>query len=222
MNTKITFVLLFAVLSAFAYGQNQRRRSDTQSDPLNERVERFALTDATLIEGLSKLSEQQVPSLHLGIEEILSESFSNPASIVRFSLNLENATVRELLDQLCQHDNRYAWSTDGLSINVYARENIDNPLFFLNRKLHRITLHDIPNTNQALTPLAKLLPKEQIGYSGVGGDPSYLEPWTITFEHVTVRQLMNRVSEHMGPRSTWILSGTRNERMFFFTKGSFH
>lgn len=222
MNMKITFVLLFSVLSAFAYGQNPHGQSDTQSDPLSERVARFALTDATLIDGLSKLSEQQVPSLHLGIEEILSESFSNPASIVRFSLNLENATVRELLDELCQHDNRYAWSTDGPSINVYPRANVENPSFFLNRELDQITLKDIPNPEKALTPLVKRLPNEQLGYAGVGGDSSYTEPWTVTFTRLTVRQLMNRVSEHMGQHSTWILSGTRDERMFFFTNGRFH
>jgi hypothetical protein len=29
---------------------------------------------------------------------------------------------------------------------------------------------------------------------------NYLEPWNVVFNNLTVRQLMNRLSEHNGPR----------------------
>ena len=68
---------------------------------------------------------------------------------------------------------------------------------------------------EALTPLAKLLPGEHLGYAGIAGDSSSPEPWSKSFRQLTVRQLMNRISEHIGPRGAWILSGSKDDRFFF-------
>ena len=80
----------------------------------------------------------------------------------------------------------------------------------------------VSNPEHALTPLARLLPDEQLGYAGVGGDSSCAQRWTTRFEDVTVRQFINRVSEHIGPRGSWILSGSKDQRFFFFFKFGFH
>jgi len=52
-------------------------------------------------------------------------------------------------------------------------------------------------------------------YAGIAGDSSYPEPWSKSFRQLTVRQLMNRISEHIGPRGAWILSGSKDDRFFF-------
>ena len=66
----------------------------------------------------------------------------------------------------------------------------------------------------------KLLPGEQLGYAGIGVNNDYPEPWSAVFDHLTVRQLMNRLSEHNGPRGGWIWSGYTGQRFFaYFERG---
>jgi hypothetical protein len=70
--------------------------------------------------------------------------------------------VREIVETLCQFDSRYIWSTDGPSINVFPRETIGNSSYLLNRDLEEIRLDKSADPYEALTPLAKLLPGEQL------------------------------------------------------------
>jgi hypothetical protein len=190
--------------------------------PLNQRVEHFDLNDAILRDGVAELSSNPIEGLPLGIEEILRENINdNPRTQnPHFSLHLENKTVREILDALCDSDARYMWTTDGLSISIYPRATVGNATYLLNQELERINLINVPDPDEALTPLAKLLPDEQVGYTGFG-DVQYAKPWTATFEHLTVRQLINRLAEHLGPRSAWIWQGSKRERMFAFQRGGF-
>lgn len=216
--------LLFLALIPFSYGQMNQIGSETKpsKSPLHFRLAHFELTDSTLIEGLSKLSLEPIAGLHVGIEVALRETLLEaPDRSVRFSLTLEDTTVRDIVETLCQFDGRYTWSTDGISINVYPRLTIGQPAYLLNRELEEITLDNINDPYEALTPLAKLLPGEQIGYAGIGGDTSYLKPWSVAFNHLTVRQLMNRVTEHIGPRGWWIWSGSKDQRFFFCSQSGF-
>ena len=120
---------------------------------------------------------EPIAGLHLGIEEVLRERFSEvPDRSIRFSLTLENTTVRDIVETLCQFDSRYTWSTDGPSIDVFPRETIGNSSNLLNHGLEEIRLDKIADPHEALTPLAKLLPGEQLGYAGIGGGSSYPEP----------------------------------------------
>ena len=188
MRTTIKLILLLLILSPSDHGQTTQIEDgkDLNTSALDYRVARFDLTDSTLIEGLSKLSLEPIPGLHLGIEAVLQDKFSDPPDrSIRFSLSFEDATVRDIVETLCQLDRRYIWSTDGSSINIYPRETVGDSAYLLNRELVRIALTSIPNPDQALTPLAKLLPEEQLGYAGVGGDDSYPEPWRAVFDHLT-------------------------------------
>jgi hypothetical protein len=180
------------------------------------------LIDSTLIDGLSKLSLEPIAGLHLGIEAIIRDKFSEPPDrSIRFSLNLVDTSVRNIVETLCQFDSRYTWSIDGPSINVYPRETIGNSSYLLNRELESITLKEITDPYEALTPLSKLLPGEQIGYAGVQIGGSYTEPWSAVFHGVTVRQLMNRISEHIGRRGGWIWTGSKDQRFFFCFQSGF-
>jgi hypothetical protein len=111
---------------------------------------------------------------------------------------------------------------DGETISVFPRNSLRDTTFFLNRKIAQLELRNVPDPEEALTPLAKLLPDEQLGYAGLGGDSSYAQPWTMTFEDLTVRQFINRISEHVGSRGGWILHGSKGHRFFFFYKFGFH
>jgi hypothetical protein len=219
MKWRFSVVLPVAMLCAIAAAQVE---PDINS-VLNHRVAVFDLTDATVIDGFSKLSAEPISGLHLGIEEILRARWSDlPTPSVKLSLKLQSATVRGILDALCERDNRYQWSADGATINVFPRDSLRDTTFFLNKKIPQLELSGVPNPEQALTPLARLLPDEQLGYAGVGGDSSYAPTWTTRFEDVTVRQFINRISEHIGPRGGWILNGSKDQRFFFFFKFGFH
>jgi hypothetical protein len=224
MRTLLIFGM-FALLGAPAHGQAFPPPSDAlrSKPPLDWKVPIFELKDAIVRDGVAKLASNPIEGLHLGIEEVLRENIYDDlrARNPHFSLHLENRTVRQILDALCDSDSRYVWSSDGVSINVYPKVAAGDPAYLFNRLLERIIVTNIPNPDQGLTPLSKLLPNEQIGYAGIGNDPEYSKPWTATFDRVTVRQFINRLAEHVGPRSSWIWQGSRNERMFTFQEGGF-
>lgn len=191
--------------------------------PQEQRVQRFAVDGTNFAHAVAELSRSSVRGLHLGVEEIIGERYSDPdAEGVRFSLRLENRTVRETLDALCALDSRYTWSADGSSINVYPRATVGDATYLPNLRIERISLKDAADPFAVLGPLLRQHPEQQIGYAQVGGDPSYAEPWTVTFEHLTVRRLINKVAEHMGPQTSWSWRGIRRERTFSFFKGGYY
>jgi hypothetical protein len=226
MNTTFIAGFLSILLGGSVFCQTMPRQTQLapEANPsLEQRVLHFEMIEAALIDGIAELSSNSIPKLHLGIEEISREKLSDPRErSIRFSLRLENKTVKEILDTLCQFDARYAWSTDGDSINVYPRSGVDDNSNLLNLRLEHISLENIPDPDQALTPLARQFPTQQIGYIQMGGDNTYSKPWTVSLEHLTVRQFVNRIAEHMGSQTSWIWQGGKDARMFTFLKGGFH
>ena len=225
MKTASRLTALLWVLTAYNYGRaTSVRTEDLPGIPaLSNRVAHFDLTNATLIDGLSKLSNEPIAGLHLGIEEIIQDKFPELTDrSVRFSLSLHDVTVRDIIDTLCKSDRRFTWSVDGSSVNVYPRETVGISSYLLNRELDSIALKNIKSPSDALTTLMKLLPGEQLGYRGIGLgiNNDYPEPWNAVFDNLTVRQLMNRLSEHNGPHGGWIWSGSRGRRFFaYFERG---
>ncbi len=188
---------------------------------LNDRVAQFAMTDTTIIAALSKLSDEPIAGLHLGIEEIIRDTASEPADRnVRFSVSLHDATVRDIIAVLCKSDRRYTWPADGATVNVYPRETVGKSSYLLNREVGTIALKNINGPADALTSLMKLLPDGQLGYAGIGLNNDYPEPWSAVFNNLTVRQLMNRLCEHDARRGGWLWSGSKGQRFFaYFDRG---
>jgi len=226
MTIRTTFACLLLALFAQSPSSPLAKKDQTVAPhPLQARIEHFHLVDAILRDGLSELSLANVEGLHLGFEEIIRDRIQDdPRGLnPHFSLHLDGKTVREILDALCKADQRYAWSEDERSINVYPRTAKDDPSYLLNLRIDRIAVSDIPDPNQGLTPLSKLFSEQQIGYFGSGlGDNKYSKPWSAVFERLTVRQFINRIAEHMGPRTSWVWEGGKQERMFTFLKGGFN
>jgi hypothetical protein len=223
MKVASSVALLLILFAAANKGQTGSVPTDDSptTPALSHIVAHFDMKDATLVDALSKLSLEPIAGLHLGIEEIIRENGSEVEDRSgRFSLTLRDENVRDILDTLCNSDNRYTWSTDGSSVNVYPREIIGNTSYLLNRKLDSIALENIHGPSDALNTLVRLLPGEQLGVAQVGLYNGYPESWTASFSHLTVRQLMNRLSEHNGPRGGWIWSGFVGQRFFaYFERG---
>lgn len=223
-------MLVCAMLAVAASVSGQVPRAGQAAEasakpPLDARVKRLDVADGILRDGLSELSLKNVSGLHLGFEEIIRDKIQDDprAQSSHFSLHLQGKTVREVLDELCNADIRYAWSEDGATINVYPQATANDPSYLLDLRIDKIIVRDIPDPNQALTPLWKRFPAQQVGYAGPGlARNTYAEPWTAVFERLTVRQFINRIAEHMGPQTSWVWQGGRNERMFTFMEGGFH
>jgi hypothetical protein len=228
MRRHVIFVCVMAVSVGLALAQVPRATEAGKlpaTRPLDVMVDRFDVTEAILRNGLSELSLKNVEGLHLGFEEIIRDKIQDDprALSTHFSLHLQGKTVREILNELCRSDPRYSWSEDGATINVFPRATVGDPSYLLNLTIDKIGISDVPDPNQALTPLSKHFPTQQVGYAGPSlGDNAYAEPWTTAFERLTVRQFINRIAEHMGPRTSWVWQGGKNERMFTFLKGGFH
>jgi hypothetical protein len=189
---------------------------------IDYRVPEFVITTSTFGEGISALSLSTNSELHLGFEEVLQDATS--PSPPRFSLSLKNSTIRQILDALCAHDTRYTWRQDGATLNIFPKEISGSDSYLLNRKLERITVTTISSPEAALAFLDRQLPppREQLAYAGAGGDSHYSAPWTQSYDDITVRQFINRVSEHMASHTSWVFYGSKQERLFTFRKGGFH
>jgi hypothetical protein len=78
MRKTFTLVLLVLIFSLRGYGQTtQTQAGALNASALSHTVAHFDLTNSTLVEALSKLSLEPIAGLHLGIEEILRERFSD-------------------------------------------------------------------------------------------------------------------------------------------------
>ncbi|HVT91425.1 MAG TPA: hypothetical protein VHD76_01170 [Bryobacteraceae bacterium] len=186
-------------------------------------VAHYDLANLSLADGVSELSRNPDVPLHLGFEEVLRERFGTPRDrSVRFSLHLENRKILDILDALCAADPRYGWSVDGSTINVFTKARAQDKTDLLNFWIRQIRLIGVPDPDQALTPLTKLFPQTQIGYMELGGRNAYSEPWTVTFNNLTVRQFANRIAGHMGARTAWIWQGGKDGRAFSFIRGGYH
>ena len=189
--------------------------------PLDAVIDRFELKEATLLDAISRLSLEPITGLHIGLEEVLRTRLSDPRDrSVQFSADLSHKTIKDILETLCKLDSRYTWARDGQTINVYPQSTIGDGGYLLNVKLDAIALQAAPNPQQGLVPLARVLPDQQIGYAQIGGDSEFPDAWTASFDHLTVRQFINRLTEHLGSRSAWVWQGGRDSRLFaFFRRG---
>jgi hypothetical protein len=219
----IGLLLIAALLVARPPHQSAEGNPPKAQDP-DQRVADFKLSDQTLFDGLAILSSKRIP-LALGFEEMLKAKFNNPPpQDLRFSLDLKDKTAAEIVATLCTMDSRYTWSRDDLTINVYPWVVIGDPAYLLNRKLAKLAVTKLPDPDHALLAIIQQLPPplEQISYVGMGGDSSYVAPWDMTFQDLTVRQAINRLAAHMGSRSQWLFYGSRDFRSFAFFKDGFN
>jgi hypothetical protein len=191
---------------------------------LSKPVPQFTLLQGTLYDGLKNLSSGPVP-FAFGFEEVLKERFSDPdIQDPQFDLRLENKTVRDTLDALCEADSRYSWSSDAFTVNIYPRSTVGDAAYLLNRRLPKLDLAGITNIDEGLLAIVHQLPppQEQVAHVQMGGDSSYpLEPWHSSFQDLSVRQAMNRLVAHMGQHACWIFHGSRDFRAFTFFRTGF-
>jgi hypothetical protein len=215
----LLFGLFFMVPRAFATARQtgSPRRSEVKF--LDAKVPEFELQNQTLVDGLWMLARAPAP-FAFGFEKVLKKRLSDPdIPEPRLRLQLNNKTVREILDALCDADPRFTWSMDGPTVNVFPRAAIDDSSYLLNRKLERFELKNATDVQNGLLAIVRQLPPpvEQVANAQLGGaDPYPPEPWTVTYYNLTVRQVINRLALHGGPCGIWIFGGSADFRAFGF------
>ena len=213
-------IFVAAVMQASAVPARQAGPVPTRESAfLEANLSEFEVHKQTLLEALLKLARGPAP-FGFGFEKILKEKLSDPEiPDPALSLELQNKSVREILDALCQADQRYTWSVDGTTVDVYPRAVTSDKSYLLNRELPKLELKNATDVQDGLLAISRQLPppKEQIAIAQAGGaDPYPPDPWTVTFENVTVRKVVNRLTEHGGRCGYWIFGGARDFRAFGF------
>ena len=196
-----------------------------QSEPrsgsrlLNTRVTEFEMHDETVLDGLWNLARGPSP-FGFGFERVLKRRLTDSdIPDPRFSLELKGKTIREVLNALCEADHRFTWSMDGATVNVFPRAISNDASYLLNRKLERFELKNATDVQNGLLAIVNQLPPpvEHVAEAQIGGaDPYPPEPWTVTFQNLTVRQVVNRLAAHGGRCGTWIFGGSMDFRTFGF------
>lgn len=155
---------------------------------------------------------------HLGVsvsfEEACSEEKGEP-----FSLHLQDVTIRQVLDEIIQRDQRYAWKAYALGkadldfswriiVNIAPREAWEDQAWPMNVLVTRGTIDRVP-PNAAVSEIAILIPElrrhlypEYSGGAGsriVGVGPNVKrEEIFLEFESLTVREILNEIALRTG------------------------
>ena len=193
---------------------------------LNSEISTFNLNNEPIEVGLKRLASTSA-TFAMGFEhELKSKQTAPPLQDPRLTLHLTATTVRDALDAMCHGDGRYTWSTDDGFINVYPIKTLNDASYLMNRRLKKLDLKELTDIQQGLLAIVHQLPppKEQVAIAqiGIGVDDAYPpEPWTTSYENLTVRQAINRLVRHMGERSSWAFTGSTDFRAFAFDKRGF-
>src|SRR6516165_1142211 len=221
---------LLLILSFSLVHEGRRPETPVKVTPvefvLNYEISAFDLNNETIEVGLKRLASRSA-AFAMGFEhELKSKQTDTPIEDPRLTLHLTATTVREALDAMCYADGRYTWSTDDTFVNVYPIKTRSDASYLMNRRLEKLDLKELTDIQQGLLAIVNQLPppREQVAIAeiGIGLDDAYPpEPWTTSYEKLTVRQAINRLVRHMGERSSWAFTGSTDFRAFAFDKRGF-
>ena len=225
----LAFGFLLLLVSPLSFVHEGRRpetcvRVTTVDSILNSEISTFNLNDETIEVGLKRLASGST-AFAMGFEhELKSKQTDPPIQDPRLSLHLTATTVRGALDAMCHADGRYTWSTDETFINVYPIKTVNLGSYLMNRRLTKLDLKELTDIQQGLLAIVNQLPppREQVGIAQIGGDDTYpTEPWTTSYENLSVRQAINRLVRHMGERASWAFNGSVDFHAFAFNRQGF-
>lgn len=219
IKRSVGLLVMAAASVVCGLAQEPGPRSHAQATFLDTLVPEFQLRNQSLADGLWKLAKSPAP-FAFGFEQVLKKRLADRDPVEpRLNLDLKNKTVRELLDAMCKADGRFTWSADGVTVNVFPRAVAANNSYLLNRKLKTLELKNATDVQDGLLAIVRQLPPpaEQVANAQLGGDDPYpREPWTVTYQNLTVREVVNRLAAHGGPCGTWIFGGAEDFRSFGF------
>lgn len=216
LTTATLFALSLLPLASPAFSASPARQSEIERG-----FAEFSLKNETFLDALWKISNSPHP-IEIGFEKVLKEKLSDPDTPEpRFTIDLKNVSIREILNTLCTLDPRYTWWADsGLPdvVNIFPVSMAADSSYLLNRRPEKLELRKATEVEQSLFATANQLPApfEQVAVAQIGGDPYPPEPWSFAATNVTVREVINTLALHSGGQALWIFSGAKDFGAFGF------
>jgi len=201
MSTKFLVLLTLPFLRSPANVQAQ--------DFLDLRVSLFEVQNVTLERALAELKLRW--KIQVSFEKVPKESEDEKEA--SFSVKLENASIREILNALVKADPRYYWEAYesqlggfGTLINILpvgAKADPDNPM---NIKVEKAVIKDVTPYNAInqisswIPELARKLHPGGTSGSGIYGIGAKVKIFKIYFEFegLTVREILNEIALRSG------------------------
>ena len=209
--------VVIAVGVLFSLLSGAQESSSSKQDPFQLRIPSIELDNQSVVAGAASVAHSA--ALALSVEYPLSEriSVSSPP-LQKITATVASGTVAQLLDKLCQLDPTFAWIRDGKMVNLTLRVQLDDPAYVLNRRAHVVVFSGVRHADDAVMKLVDQLPgtREQLAVLQVGQPLDFAEPWSVTLNDVTVREVLNRIAQQFGPAYGWEFSGAQNFRMIRF------
>jgi hypothetical protein len=186
----VTSVMLFGAWSS---------ANVTAQDMLDLKIPKYDVTDATMEEALRELHAW-------GIQVCLEKvSRQNDEGEIRISVNLRNASVKEVLDALTVADKRYTWERYVRTnlINVFPVDGKEDPSYLMNLRTKKAVIKGfyspeniVPYISYFVPELGKKLHPGGAVISmisgGVGGKMKLQIDFE--FEDMTVREILNEIA----------------------------
>jgi len=177
---------------------------------LDFRIQHIVFENSTMKDALTLLREY---GIQVGLERAPSH-----AGEARFSQQLRNVRVKDILDYLTQADPRYAYETVGCNlIHVYPKNAKEDPDNLLNVKIKEFEVHQY-DLYKAIYHIAHLAPELRdllqrkmrsgsVPGSSISGDMDPVRPKiSLKLKNVTVRDILNEIAG----QSNKVSSGNRD------------
>jgi len=192
---RISFLVLSVVVGAAAQcSLGSSKGLKTRLDTV--RVSRLTLKNQTLSSGLSRLASDW--KIRISMEGLPSGKNSpSPRSI---SASFEGGTLLDAINWLVAQDPAYAWSADGDIVNVVPLRP-PTP-YLLGRVVPRAEIKSARNVAEVLSQIHATEGRETIAILS-GNGMTFAEPLSRTYLNCTVRELLNRTVQALGPTHGW-------------------
>jgi hypothetical protein len=207
-------------LAVVFLGQALSQTPTPPNDAFQRHVGVVELNDQSIVDGIAMLSGEA--GLAVSVEYPLGATIAGPAPPLRTLVaNVGPGTVPEILDRLCAIDPTFAWTRNGKMANVLPRALASDPNYLPNRKIEELTFRGVRGADDAVMQIADWLPgpREQIAILGTGMPLSFAQPWSTTLRNVTVRDVLDRIAQQLGPSYGWQFSGAQDFRIVTFHQG---
>ncbi len=182
---------------------------NVETSPLSGTVESFLIENGTMEDGLSVLRRTNTTKILIGFEKIARRRDEKERAI---SLSVVNATVGEILNDLCRQDTDYTYEVLGGSlIHVYPKNYQSDPSGLLSLRISRFSIAGKMLPAAIIQRIGELAPElashmsnkraafyAQRGLAPTGSPGSNMsgnmDPQiNLDLENMTVREILNAV-----------------------------
>ena len=157
--TALNMLLRIAVLlsSLLDTSRGAPCKACNENSLLSERVEVFRVEKSTMEEALRTLRQSDAAKILIGFEKIPHREGERTESL---SLSVNNGTVGQILDQLCQQSRNYTYEvTQGTVIHVHPTHADSDPPGLLNIKVRDFSIEGKMLPAAAIQRISLLAPE---------------------------------------------------------------